>query len=322
MASKTLEVSGYKVYYKTLSGYVKAVDGADLEIRAGQIVGLIGESGCGKSTLAQSLVMLKYPMVYKGGSVLLSGRYDLTKMTLEDRRRILLKELSIIPQYALDALPVIKKIKVFVKDLARDKGMSEKEVVEVFKERIKQVNLPDKILDMYPLELSGGMRQRVVIAVSTLFKPNLLIADEPTSALDVVTQRQVLELLKKLRDDQVVGSLLFITHDVASIRQIADRVATMYAGKIVEEGPAETMLKNPLHPYTKLLVGSIPPIGLSHRVKKLKGLSGSPPSLLNPPSGCRFHPRCPYAMECCRIEEPPKTRESDHTVSCWLYVKR
>lgn len=322
MVLKTLEISDYRVYYKTLSGYVKAVDGADLEIHAGQIVGLIGESGCGKSTLAQSLVMLKYPMVYKGGSVFLSGEYDLTKMTPEERRRVLLKELSIIPQYALDALPVIKKIKAFVKDLARDKGMSEREVVEVFKERIKQVNLPDRILDMYPLELSGGMRQRVVIAVSTLFKPNLLIADEPTSALDVVTQRQVLELLKKLRDDQVIRSLLFITHDVASIRQIADRIATMYAGKIVEEGPVDAMLKDPLHPYTKLLVRSIPPIGLSHREMKLRGLAGSPPSLFNPPSGCRFHPRCPHAMERCEIEEPPKIRENNHTVSCWLHVKR
>lgn len=322
MASRVLVVENYRVYYKTLSGYVRAVDGVNLTIRRGEIVGLIGESGCGKSTFAQSIVLPKYPMKYMGGSVVLNEHLDLAKASWSERRKILLKEISLIPQYALDALPVIKKIKSFLTDLAKDKGIPPSELVDLFQERAKQVNLPSRVLDMYPLELSGGMRQRVVIAISTLFKPSLLIADEPTSALDVVTQRQVLELLKQLRDQGVIGSLLFITHDVASVRQIADRIVTMYAGKVVEDGPVESVVKKPLHPYTQLLISSIPQLGTSHRDRRLKGLGGTPPSLVNPPPGCRFHPRCPFAMDICRREEPPMVEvEEDRFASCWLYVE-
>lgn len=320
---KSLEVRGYKVYYKTFDGFVKAVDGVDLDVYGGEIIGLIGESGCGKSTLAQSIILPKHPMEYMGGSVILNGRYDLTKMPLEGRKDIMLKEIALIPQFALDALPIIKKIRVFINDLAKDKNFDEKELLEIFKERLRQVNLTEGVLDMYPLELSGGMRQRVVIAVSTLFRPRLLIADEPVSALDVVTQRQVLELLKQLRDNGIVGSLLFITHDIASIRQIADKIATMYAGKVVEVGPTETVIKDPKHPYTFLLVNSIPLLGVSYRGRRLTGLGGVPPSLLNPPGGCRFHPRCPYAMPRCSEEEPPLINlEEDHSVSCWLFGRR
>ncbi|MEM4614031.1 MAG: ABC transporter ATP-binding protein [Desulfurococcaceae archaeon] len=174
---------------------------------------------------------------------------------------------------------------------------------------------------MYPLELSGRMKQRVVIAISTLFKPRLLIADEPTSALDVVTQRQVLELLRDLRDRGVAGSILFITHDIASIRQIADKVATMYAGRI-ETGPLESVVKDPLHPYTSLLIRSVPSINASYKVRRLTGLGGSPPSLLHPPRGCRFHPRCPYAMPTCSEQEPYLVDLNDRWVACWLYSKR
>jgi len=319
---KSLEVKSYKVYYKTFNGHVRAVDGVDLNVHQGEIVGLIGESGCGKSTLAQSIILLRPPMEYMGGSVILNGRYDLTKMSPEKRKEIMLKEIALIPQYALDALPIIKKIRVFVNDLARDKGFNEKELLEIFKERLRQVNLTERILDMYPLELSGGMKQRVVIAVSTLFRPRLLIADEPASALDVVTQRQVLELLKQLRDDGIVGSLLFITHDIASIVQIADKIATMYAGKVVEVGSAETIIKEPQHPYTFLLINSIPLLGVSYKEKRLTGLGGAPPNLLNPPSGCRFHPRCPYAMPKCSEEQPPLTNLGEgHSVFCWLYER-
>lgn len=317
-----LEVRGYRVYYKTLSGFIKAVDGVDLDVYDREIVGLIGESGCGKSTFAHSLVLPKYPMIYMGGNAILESKYELTKITQSERREVLLKKLALIPQYALDALPVIKKIKSFIRDLARDKGFSEEGILEVFKERLKQVNLPEKVLDMYPLELSGGMRQRVVIAVSTLFKPRLLIADEPTSALDVVTQRQVLELLRELRDQGIVGSILFITHDIASIRQIADRIATMYAGKVVEIGHLEEVIREPLHPYTSLLIRSVPDLSTSYKVKRLVGLKGTPPSLLNPPSGCRFHPRCPYATPLCGDQEPPLLNVGDHFVACWLYSKR
>jgi len=221
----------------------------------------------------------------------------------------------------LTQLPAIKKIKMFLKDIASEKKVEYDELVAKFKERLRQVNLPEKVLDMYPLQLSGGMKQRVLIAISTLFKPSLLIADEPTSALDVVTQRQVVELLRDLRDEGTVDSLMIITHDITLVRQIADRIVTMYAGKLVEEGEVEEIIREPLHPYTSLLVKSIPPIGLNYKQNKLRGLGGAPPSLLNPPKGCRFHPRCPHAMDKCRVEEPPIIQIGRSRVSCWLYVK-
>ncbi|MEM2014528.1 MAG: ABC transporter ATP-binding protein, partial [Desulfurococcaceae archaeon] len=217
-----LEAEDYRVYYKTLSGYIRAVDGVHIKVYSGLIVGIIGESGCGKSTLAQSIVYPKYPMFYAGGKLVFDEKYNLTEIPLNERKKLLLTHLAYIPQYALDALPVIKKIGNFIADIAKDKGVSKEELLSLFKERLKQVNLPMKVLDMYPIELSGGMRQRVVIAITTLFKPKLLIADEPTSALDVVTQRQVLELLRDLRDQKLVEALVMISHDVASIRQIAD----------------------------------------------------------------------------------------------------
>ncbi|MEM1878885.1 MAG: ABC transporter ATP-binding protein [Desulfurococcaceae archaeon] len=316
-----LEAEDYRVYYKTLSGYIRAVDGVHIKVYSGLIVGIIGESGCGKSTLAQSIVYPKYPMFYAGGKLVFDEKYNLTEIPLNERKKLLLTHLAYIPQYALDALPVIKKIGNFIADIAKDKGVSKEELLSLFKERLKQVNLPMKVLDMYPIELSGGMRQRVVIAITTLLKPKLLIADEPTSALDVVTQRQVLELLRDLRDQKLVESLVMISHDVASIRQIADYIATMYAGKIVEIGPVEDTIKDPLHPYTSLLIKAIPPIGASYKTERLRGLSGSPPSLLNPPPGCRFHPRCPHAFSRCKQEEPPLVKVGNSTVACWLYTK-
>lgn len=323
MSINILRLEEYRAYYRTLSGLVRAVDGVDLLVKRGEILGLIGESGCGKSTLVQSLVLPKPPLFITGGSAKLLERFDIVKMSSDERRSMLMTKMSLIPQYALDALPVIKKIRAFLKDLAKDKGVNYEEIYNTFVERLKLVNLPLKVLDMYPLELSGGMRQRVIIAISTLFKPELLMADEPTSALDVATQRCVLELLRDLRDQRLVGSVVLITHDIASVRQISDRVATMYAGKIVEEGPLECVVREPLHPYTGMLITSVPTMEASYKSRKLKGLAGAPPSLVNPSPGCRFHTRCPYAMEVCKMEEPPMTVVGNNgRVACWLYLKR
>ena len=322
MVTKILEVINYKVYYKTLTGYVRAVDGVSLTVPPKTITGVIGESGSGKSTLAQSIILPKYPMQYIGGRVVFEEHTEITKLSPRERSRILLTKLAYIPQYALNALPSVKKIGTLIKDLARDKEVPYSELYEVFKQRLNQVNLPERVLNMYPMELSGGMRQRVVIAISTLFKPTLLIADEPTSALDVVTQRQVLELIKDLRDNEVVNSVMVISHDIASIRQISDRIATMYAGKIVEEGPLEDTIRDPLHPYTQHLVKSVPPLGVNYREKRLEGLKGAPPSLINPPEGCRFYTRCPYATERCKREEPPLVKIGESTVACWLHAGR
>ncbi len=317
-----LELDDYRVYYKTLSGYVKAVDGVNLSVAEHEIIGLIGESGCGKSTLALSLALPKPPMKIMGGKANFLG-IDLTRIPWKKRREILLSKLSIIPQYALDSLPVIKKIRDFLRDIARDKGVDEEKVFERFKERINFIGLPREVIDMYPIELSGGMRQRVVIALATLFSPALLIADEPTSALDVTTQRHVLELFSELRDNNIVGSIIFVTHDIASVRQIADKLAVMYAGKVVEYGDLEEVIREPLHPYTRGLIKAVPTLGINYKKKRLKGLAGSPPSLLNPPPGCRFAPRCPYAREECRINDPPTiVLDGYRTVKCWLYTRR
>ena len=317
-----LNVENYKVYYRTLSGYIRAVDGVYLSVDKGKIIGVVGESGSGKSTLALSLVLPKPPMVIKGRRVIFDNSIDMLNLNTNERRKLLFTRISIIPQYSLDALPVIKKIRKLITDLARDKNIDVEELLNLFKERLKTVNLPDRVLDMYPIELSGGMRQRVVIAISTLLKPDLLIADEPTSALDVVTQRQVLELLTDLRDQGIIRSLIFITHDIAAVRQIADKIATMYAGKIVEIGDLESTITSPLHPYTSLLIKSVPSLEVSYRTKTLRGLGGIPPSLLNPPEGCRFHPRCPYVKPTCTREEPPLVKVGSSYVACWLYSKR
>ena len=323
MSTTVLRLKEYRVYYKTFTGIVRAVDGVDLEVRRGEVLGIIGESGCGKSTMVQSLVLPKPPMFIAGGSATLLGEIDLAKIDSSKRREVLLKNIALIPQYVMDALPAIKKIKVFIKDLAKDKGVEYEELVGKFVERLKLVNLPREVLDMYPIQLSGGMKQRVIISIATLFNPDLLIADEPTSALDVVTQRYVLELLRDLVNQKIAGSLMFITHDIASIRQIANRIATMYAGKIVEVGPLEDVVSSPLHPYTAMLIKSVPTIEQSYKATRLSGLAGSPPSLINPPPGCRFHPRCPYAMDVCRREEPPMIEvEKGRFVACWLYTKK
>ncbi len=315
-----LSLKDYKVYYRTLRGWVRAVDGVNLDVVDGEILGLIGESGSGKSTLVMSIALPKPPLVVMGGAAIFRG-IDLVKLSARDRRELLLKEISLVPQYALDALPVIKKIKAFLRDLARDKGVDEEEVLERFVERARFMGLPREVVDMYPIELSGGMRQRVVIAIATLFSPRLLIADEPTSALDVSTQRQVLELLLELRDTRIVGSIVFVTHDIASVRQIADRIAVMYAGKVVEVGYIEDVIREPLHPYTAKLIEAVPRLGVNYKTKRLRGLPGSPPSLLNPPPGCRFHPRCPYALPVCAKKEPPRLVIGNRVVSCWKYVE-
>jgi len=321
--SAVLKLEDYRVYYRSFVGTVKAVDGVNLEVKRSEVLGIIGESGSGKSTMAQSLVLPKPPMFIAGGSAKLLESIDLARIDQRKRREVLLRHIALIPQYVMDALPAIKKIRAFLRDLAKDKGIDFEKLEETFIERLRFANLPPRVLDMYPIELSGGMRQRVIIAISTLFNPDLLIADEPTSALDVVTQRYILELLRDLVDKRIIGSLVFITHDVASVRQIADRIATMYAGKIVEVGPVEEVISSPLHPYTQLLLRSIPSIGHSYKTTRLRGLHGAPPSLLNPPPGCRFHPRCPHAVEICRREEPPLIEVSPgHFVACWLYFKR
>ncbi|NPA97015.1 MAG: ABC transporter ATP-binding protein [Crenarchaeota archaeon] len=324
MARPLLTIENLRVYYDSPRGLVKAVDGVSFEVMEGEILGIAGESGCGKSTLIHSLILLKPPMKYAGGKALYSG-VNLVAAPPSVMKRIRYREISIIPQYAMNAAPPAKRIRDLVRDLVRsaDPDADIEEVFERARERLKLVNLSPRVLDMYPVELSGGMKQRTIMVVSTLLNPKLLLADEITSALDVSTQRVVLELLKDFRDRGIVRSVIFVTHDLASLYQIADRIVVMYAGKVVEIGSADKIIHDPLHPYTKALVSSLPRLGVHYRRQKLSGLAGHPPDLVNPPPGCRFAPRCRYAIAgLCNREEPPTVEVDGRIVSCWIYAKR
>jgi peptide/nickel transport system ATP-binding protein len=312
----SLRVDGLTVYYQSLRGDVKAVDGATFGIADGEIMGLAGESGCGKSTLGKSLIRMDTRMRYVSGNVELDGRelpvWDDGKMN-----PYRFKEVSIIPQYALSALNPTRKIGTMATELLASRDIQLNGVLPEFKRRLKLVGLPDDVLERFPIELSGGMKQRVVMVLSSLLDPSLLIADEVTSALDVSTQRAVSELLVEFRDRGFVKSMIVITHDLSVLYQIADTILVMYAGKLAEKAPASEVINAPRHPYTKLLLSSLPEVGVRFAEKRLNGIPGRPPSLLDPPTGCRFRTRCPLAFEKCAEEPPFVEVAAGHEAACW-----
>ena len=312
----SLEVNGLRVYYRSLRGDVKAVDGATFEIADGEIMGLAGESGCGKTTLGKSLIRMDARMRYVEGEVELDGKqlpiWDNAKMNA-----FRFKEVSIIPQYALSALNPTRKIGRMAEELLSSRRIHIDTVLPEFKRRLKLVGLSEDVLDRFPIELSGGMKQRVVMVLSSILDPSLLIADEVTSALDVSSQRAVAELLVEFRDRGFVKSMIVITHDLSILAQIADSILVMYAGKPAEKAATEAVVNAARHPYTKLLIGSLPEVGVTFEERRLTGIKGKPPSLLDPPTGCRFRARCPLAFDKC-VQEPPFTElETDHTAACW-----
>ena len=302
-----LEAKHVKAYYSTREGYVKAVDGVDISLEEGLILGLAGESGCGKSTLVNTLVMnINPPLHLVDGVIVLDGNIisKMDKSTL--RKKIWGVLVAFVPQFALSALMPTKRIIDFIRDVIHSHmGVSDSEIVSMAKRRFEELRLPTESLFLYPHELSGGMKQRAVIAISTLLNPKLLIVDEPTSALDVSTQKQVLKLLLDLKRANFVSSIIFVTHDIAILRQVADRIAIMYAGKIVEYGSTEEILYNPKHPYTYGLINAVITPEPEIRKRGLISIPGEPPDLLKPPKGCRFHPRCPRAKNICISKEPP-----------------
>ena len=312
----SLQVSDLRVYYRTLAGDVKALDGATFSIADKEIMGLAGESGCGKSTLGNSLIRLDGRMKYVSGSVNLDG----AEVPIWDKVGMIpfrFREISVVPQYAMSAMNPTRKIGQMIAELVESRGTEFREIKGELERRIDLVGLGRDVLKRYPIELSGGMKQRTVMVISTLFDPSLLIADEITSALDVSTQRAVAETLVSFRDHGFVKSMLVITHDVSILYQIADSILIMYAGKLAEKAPTSTIIQQPRHPYTQMLVSSLPEVGVRYADKKLAGIPGSPPSLLNPPAGCRFRARCPLAFARC-IEEPPFVEvDTDHSVACW-----
>jgi peptide/nickel transport system ATP-binding protein len=315
----SLRVDGLTVYYQSLRGDVKAVDGATFEIADGEIMGVAGESGCGKSTLGKSLIRMDARMRYVSGSVELDGKV-LPIQNDSAMNAFRFAEVSIIPQYAQSAMNPTRRIGTMATELLSSRRVHLDAVLPEFKRRLKLVGLADDVLDRYPIELSGGMKQRVVMVLSSLLDPSLLIADEVTSALDVSTQRAVAELLVEFRDRSFVKSMIVITHDLSVLYQIADTILVMYAGKLAEKAPAETMIEAPSHPYTQLLLSSLPEVGIRYAEKKLQGIPGRPPSLIDPPTGCRFRARCPYAFDACQVEPPFISVEPAHSSACWKAV--
>ena len=312
----SLAVDDLTVYYRTLRGDVKALDGATFAIADGEIMGLAGESGCGKSTLAKSLIRLDGRMRYIGGHARLDDDelpiWDDAAMNPFRYRRV-----SIVPQYAMSALNPTRRVGAITRDLLESRGVSFAKIEPELRRRLALVCLSDDVLDLYPIELSGGMKQRTVMVISALLDPSLLIADEVTSALDVSSQRAVAEMLVDFRDRGFVKSVVVVTHDLAVLYQIADTILVMYAGKLAEKAPAETIVSAPLHPYTRMLVASLPEVGVRYDDRRLKGIPGSPPSLVDPPSGCRFRHRCPLATERCAQEPAFEEVAPGHTVACW-----
>jgi len=319
-----LNAENIKAYYHLLDGDVQALEDATFNLNKGEILGIAGESGCGKSTLAATLsTIILPPLKLLGGKLLTENGDDIFKLPERTlRREIRGKYVALVPQSAMNALNPTKRIRDLVTDAinAHYPKMTKQEVRDTAAKRFEDVGLPFRVLESYSFELSGGMKQRTVIALSSLMNPKVLIADEPTSALDVSTQKTVLTLLLDLRKKGIVQSVIFITHDIAVLRQIADRIVVMYAGIIVEIGTVDDIIFNPLHPYSKGLMPTV--IVPEPEIKKraISGIPGAPPNLRNPPKGCRFLPRCAYATSVCH-QEPPLITVKRTVVRCWLYAK-
>ena len=312
-----LEVRDLCTYYHTPRGAIKAVDGVSFSLYPGQRFGLIGESGSGKSTIALSLLrLIRPPGQIERGAVLLDG-IDLLSLDDEEMRQMRLAQIALISQGAMNSLNPVIRVRSLMEDGFRNHNIELPS--EVLEERITallaRVGLPPTVADLYPHQLSGGMKQRVCIAIAISQGPKVIIADEPTSALDVVVQRRVMQTLRRVQED-IGAAVILIGHDMGLMAQFADHVGVMYGGKLVEEGPVRQIFATPQHPYSQLLMESLP--DLESR-KMSHGVSGQPPSLLSPPPGCVFHPRCPYVMDRCRVEVPNlQSTGIQHRAACHL----
>jgi peptide/nickel transport system ATP-binding protein len=314
-----LQVRDLRVYYHTPSGPVKAVDGVDFSLRRGERFGLVGESGSGKSTTAWAIMrMIKPPGKIESGSVRLADR-QLETLSEKEIRNVRLAEVALVPQGAMNSLNPVMRIGDQILDGIRmhPNGKPDRDIAAKLPGLMADVGLLPYVLRLYPHELSGGMKQRVCIAIAISMEPKVIIADEPTSALDVVVQRQIMQTLSTVQR-RLGATILLVGHDMGLMAKFVDRVGVMYGGKLVEVGPVRDIFKQPKHPYTQLLISSLPSLdekGVLH------GIPGTPPSLLVPPPGCVFHPRCPRVMPRCSVDVPlPLGVGADRSVACHLYA--
>lgn len=300
---------------------VKAVNDVNLQIYENEIYGIAGESGCGKTTLLKTLFNeIVPPLRLIDGKLFYrtnSQEVDVTQMSAEEKRKLRMEYISYIPQGSMSVFNPVLKIKGTYEDFigSHINGKGRQEIFELARKRILELGLPRNVLDVYPHQLSGGMRQRVTIALASSLNPRIMIGDEPTTALDVVVQRGVIQMLKDIQKS-LKNTIILVTHDMGVHANVADRIGIMYAGKIVEEATTEQIFAKPVHPYTQFLINSLPKFG----DKSIRAsVPGSPPSLADLPSGCPFHPRCPHVKDICRQKMPDFTQlDEKHKVACWL----
>jgi peptide/nickel transport system ATP-binding protein len=313
-----LEVDNLTIDYLTDTADVRAVKGVTLSVQAGEFVGIAGESGCGKSTLLFGVArLLSPPGEIVGGSVTFRGQ-DMVRLGREELRNARWRDYSVVMQSAMNALNPMKSIGAQFKDtLEAHEQLSADQIRQRSAEVMDLVGIDAVHLGSYPHQLSGGMRQRAMIAMALLFTPQLVMMDEPTSALDVVAQRSLMNKIKDLQS-RLGFAVIFVTHDMALLRRYADRVLVMYAGQVVEAAPTEAIFERPLHPYSKGLMAAFPSVTGPRR--EVTGIPGSPPDLAAPPTGCRFNPRCPDVMPRCLADDPALLRVDEHDVRCLLYA--
>jgi len=312
-----MSVENLEITYMALGGRIKAVDGISFSLEQGEWMTVVGESGSGKSTLAYAIMRLVPPPgKITGGKIVFDGM-NLLELDKEKLRKIRGKEIAMVFQDPMTSLDPLRRVGDQAAELfVEHEGLDMEEAKKRAEEAMKSVRLPQHVLNSYPHQLSGGQRQRVMIAMAMSLRPKLLIADEPTTALDVLVQEGIMELLNSMKEEGT--SILLITHDLSLAANWSDRIMVMYAGRLAELGNTEDLVERPLHPYTKGLLDSVPDLWSD---KEVKPIEGNPPDMRYPPPGCRFHPRCPMAMEICSKKDPPILSIDKRVVSCWLMAK-